>query len=70
MATLRQLPSGNWQVQVRRVGLLPVAKSFKGRNDAQAWARQLESGMDRGVYPDFLGQALPAPSVVDYLDPT
>jgi len=47
-----------------------VAKSFKGRNDAQAWARQLESGMDRGVYPDFLGQALPAPSVVDYLDPT
>jgi len=48
MATLRKR-NGKWQVQVRRTGHKPRAKSFHDKADAQRWARQIENEMDRGV---------------------
>lgn len=52
MANIRQLKSGNWQVQVRRRGIKPVAKTFTTKADASRWARMLESEVDRGVFLD------------------
>ncbi len=52
MANLRKLDSGRWQVQVRRAGLKPLAKSFDTKSDAKRWARTLESEMDRGIFVD------------------
>ncbi len=47
MATIRKL-RGRWQAQVRRRGMAPRAKSFDAKADAERWARQLESEIDRG----------------------
>lgn len=52
MASIRELESGKWQVQVRRRGLKPAAKSFENKVDACRWARMLESEIDRGVFFD------------------
>lgn len=52
MATIRRL-RGRWQAQVRRKGLAPRAKSFDAKSDAEKWARNLESELDRcGNLPD------------------
>ena len=51
MATFRKR-GDRWQVQVRRYGHLPLSRSFKLRSDAEAWARQVESEMERGIYLD------------------
>lgn len=52
MATIRKL-RGRWQAQVRRRGMKPRAKSFDSKADAEKWARDLESQVDRfGVAPD------------------
>lgn len=48
MATLRQFANGKWQVQVRRKGHPPVAKTFLSRLDAQRFARKVESELDKG----------------------
>ena len=42
MATIRKL-RGRWQAQVRRRGVAPRAKSFDKRNEAERWAREIES---------------------------
>lgn len=47
MATFRKR-NGKWQVQVRRQGHDPISKSFINRKDAEAWARQVERGLDQG----------------------
>src|SRR5690349_6121346 len=52
MATIRQFPNGRWQAQVRRRGIVPVAKTFPAKHDAERWARHIESEMDRGVFMD------------------
>ncbi len=52
MASIRELSSGKWQVQVRHRGMRPVAKSFKTKTEAARWARLLESEFDRGVFVD------------------
>lgn len=52
MATIRELESGKWQVQVRRRGMRPAVKSFKTKTEADRWARLLESELDRGVFVD------------------
>ncbi|WP_420723560.1 integrase [Hwanghaeella sp. LZ110] len=49
MATIRRL-RGRWQAQVRRRGLPPRAKSFDLKSDAERWARNLESQLDRGAF--------------------
>lgn len=51
MATLRKR-GDKWQVQVRRLGHKPTSKSFRLRSDAEAWARQIESEVERGVFID------------------
>jgi hypothetical protein len=43
MATLRMLPSGSWNVQVRIKGEAPRSKTFPTRELAEAWATQAES---------------------------
>jgi integrase len=52
MASIRELSSGKWQVQLRHRGVRPVAKSFKTKTEAARWARLLESEFDRGVFVD------------------
>ena len=42
MASIRQLKSGSYQVQVRLKDLPPVTKSFRLKKDAQEFARHVE----------------------------
>ena len=52
MATIRRL-RGRWQAQVRRRGMKPRAKSFDSKAEAEKWARDLETQVDRfGMAPD------------------
>lgn len=44
MATYR-LRGDSWQVQIRRSGHTPISRSFASRNDAEEWARRIESGI-------------------------
>ncbi len=39
-----------WQAQVRRKGYPTQSKTFEKKSQAQAWARQAESEMERGVF--------------------
>ncbi len=41
-----------WQAKVRRHGYPSMSKTFARRADAEAWARQVEAEMDRGVWRD------------------
>jgi integrase len=41
---------GRWRVQVRKRGHKPQFASFGQKHEALAWARQLESEMERGVF--------------------
>ncbi|MCK9608642.1 MAG: site-specific integrase [Methylomonas sp.] len=52
MATIRKLPSGSWQVQVRRKGESPTSKTFSSKNLAEQWARSIENQIDRGIFVD------------------
>jgi hypothetical protein len=49
MASLTKRQSGWTQVKVRRKGWPDQSASFETKTEAQAWARQIESGLDRGV---------------------
>ena len=51
MSTIRKR-RGKYQVQVRRIGVRPVSKSFHALKDAPTWARQMETEADRGSSPD------------------
>ena len=51
MATIRKRGT-KWQVQIRRVGVGSVSRSFHVRKDAEAWARQTEVQADRCELPD------------------
>lgn len=51
MATIRQLPSGSWRVQVRRNGLY-AAKTFERHRDAQAWGVEAEHRINKGERPN------------------
>jgi integrase len=50
MATIRKR-GRKWQVQIRRLGLHPVSRSFHIRKDAELWARQMELEADRYGLP-------------------
>ena len=50
MATFEQRESGWWQAKVRRKGHPGQSKTFETRKDAEAWARVIESEMDRGAF--------------------
>ena len=45
---------GKWQARVQRKGQQPVSKSFQSKEDAQRWARQIESGIDKGSYTSLV----------------
>ena len=49
MATIRPR-DGRWKVQIRRRGYPHRYKSFHSKADAVAWAREIESEMDRGTF--------------------
>jgi len=52
MATIRKLPSGSWQAQVRRKGESPTSKTFSTKVLAEQWARSIENQIDRGIFVD------------------
>ena len=39
-----------WRAQIRRLGFPPQHKSFDTHVEADAWARVVESEMDRGIF--------------------
>ncbi len=49
MAVITQRESGWWQAKVRRQGWPNQSKTHRTKIEAEAWARQIESGFDRGV---------------------
>lgn len=49
MASIRHRGS-KWQARVTRIGFPPEVKSFATRQDAERWARSIESEMDKGSY--------------------
>lgn len=53
MASIRSR-NGKWQARITRKGQPSVAKSFHNKQDAEKWARQLESEMDKGCYTNTL----------------
>lgn len=52
MATLKQRDSGWWQAVIRRKGQPVQSQTFEKKADAETWARDIESKMDRGVFTD------------------
>jgi integrase len=52
MATFEQRKSGWWQAKIRRKGHPPQSKTFQFKVDAEAWARDIENKMDRGIFVD------------------
>jgi hypothetical protein len=48
VATITQLASGNWRVQVRHKTRY-VADTFRRRKDGEEWALEMERNIDRNV---------------------
>jgi len=53
MPTIRKLPSGKVNVQVRRDGHPPLSATFKTTTEAKAWARKIEGDIDHGKHYGF-----------------
>jgi integrase len=49
MASIRNR-NGKWQARITRKGQQPIAKSFLSKQDAERWARQVETDIDKGSY--------------------
>lgn len=52
MASFEQRESGWWQAKIRRKGHPRQSKTFQLKVDAEAWARDIENKMDRGIFVD------------------
>jgi len=52
VATFRQKNAGTWEVQIRKTGFPPCTKTFRSKAEARAWASDIESEMERGVFRD------------------
>lgn len=50
MATIRKKGEYQWHVQIRRKGFPGQTKTLNTRAEAEAWARQIENEMDRGIF--------------------
>ena len=50
MASIKKRGIGQWQARVRRKGWEPQVCTFNTKGDAEAWAREIENEMDRGVF--------------------
>ena len=49
MASFRKRSNG-WQARIRRKGYPDITKTFSKRSEANAWARQVESDIDKGAF--------------------
>jgi len=49
MASIRSC-NGLWQARITRQGQPHIARSFQSKQDAERWARQTETEMDRGSF--------------------
>lgn len=52
MATVQQRSNGRWQAKIRRQGYPDQSRTFAKKADAEAWARKVESELERGVWRD------------------
>ncbi len=52
MATFYLRDDGSWQAKIRRKGQPAQSKTFDFKKDAEAWARDVENKMDRGIFQD------------------
>ena len=50
MATIRKRGELQWEARIRRQGRPTTCKTFETRAEAERWAREIESEMDRGVF--------------------
>ncbi len=50
MARFDQRESGYWQARIRRTGWPAQSKTFRTKVEAEAWARAIETDMDRGSF--------------------
>lgn len=50
MASIRKRGAYQWEARIRRAGYPVQSDTFESRPQAEAWARALESEMDRGVF--------------------
>ena len=52
MATIRQM-RGKWQVLIRKRFAKHITKSFVLKSDAEKYAREIESKIDRGILTTY-----------------
>ncbi len=52
MATIREKGPHQWHAQVRRKGWPIATATLRTKKHAEAWSRDVESQMDRGIYVD------------------
>ncbi len=52
MAQIRRLPSGKYFVRIRRKGYPEQSEAFNTKGEAQAWSRQIEGQLDKGIVID------------------
>lgn len=57
MAWITKYRGDTWRAVVRRTGFKPTSKTFPNKSMAEAWARKIESEMDRRVYRDIKATA-------------
>lgn len=71
MATMRELPNGNWHVEIRKTGFPSVRQTFPTKTQAKHWVYRTESLMNEGEWTDPAGydQTITVPQVLQiYLD--
>lgn len=52
MATIEKKANGTWQARIRRKGQPVQSATYEYKDDAEAWARDVENKMDRGIFAD------------------
>src|SRR5690349_24825186 len=52
MAKITYRGEYQWQARIRRVGYPQQSKTFVTKAEAEAWARDIEGKMDRGIFVD------------------
>ena len=50
MASIRKRGDLQWEARIRRQGRPTTCKTFDTKAEAERWAREIESEMDRGVF--------------------
>jgi len=66
MATFHKRGPYQWQAKIRRKGYPVQSKTFETKDQAEAWARSVEAGMDSGTYrPLGLSQKITVGEMLD-----